>query len=79
MPVIDIVIRRVIKPGYQLFTVYFACRCFTIYLYISLGFLIIIGLYTTLGYSVHFVYYCTVRQEIYQLLRGVAVVHYGDR
>ena len=38
MPVIDIVIRRVIKPSYQLFTVYFACRCFAIYLYISLGF-----------------------------------------
>ena len=58
---------------------YLPYLCFTIYLYISLGFLIIIGLYTTLGYSVHFVYYCTVRQEIYQLLRGVAVVHYGDR
>ena len=36
--VIDIVIRRVIKPSYQLFTVYSAYRCFAIYLYISLGF-----------------------------------------
>jgi len=61
--VIDIVIRRVIKPGYQLFTVYFTCRCFAICLYISLGFIIIIGLCTTAGYTVRIVYiYLCVRK-----------------
>jgi hypothetical protein len=43
---------------------YLLYLCFAVYLYISLGFLIIIWLCITAGYTVRFIYFVLVRQEI---------------